>query len=125
MRSVKSVYLCLFFLFATFSFGLTPLFAQIEECDNLNKALIKYGVAKFNYHENRNDIGVFYDFKWDSKNKIIIVKRNNDDYPIVRFSLFDKKNILPGTIIKTFNGVDLSGINDYEIKRLHEKERRW
>ena len=119
MRSVKSVYLYLFFLFATFSFSLTPLFAQIEECDNLNKALIKYGVPKFSYHENRDDIGIFYGFEWDSKNKIITVKRNNDDYPIVRFSLFDKENILPGTIIKTFNGTDLSKINDYEIKKLH------
>ena len=24
-------------------------------------------MAKFNYHENRNDIVVFYDYKWDSK----------------------------------------------------------
>jgi hypothetical protein len=119
MRSIKSVCLYLFLLFITFGFSLTPLSAQIEECDNLNTALIEYGVPKFNYHENRNDIGVFYDFQWDSKNKIVIVNRNNDDYPIVRFSLFDKENILPGTIIKTFNGTDLSKINDYEIKRLN------
>jgi len=119
MRSIKSVCLYLFLLFITFGFSLTPLSAQIEECDNLNTALIEYGVPKFNYHENRNDIGVFYDFQWDSKNKIVIVNRNNDDYPIVRFSLFDKENILPGTIIKTFNGADLSKINDYEIKRLN------
>jgi len=119
MKLVKSVSLYLFLAFVTFGFNLTPLPAQIEECDNLNKALFDYGVPKFNYHENRNDIGVFYDFKWDSKNKIIIVKRNHDDYPVVRFSLFDKENILPGTIIKTFNGTDLSKINDYEIKKLH------
>ena len=119
MRLVKSFYLYLFFLFATYSFSLTPLFAQIEECDNLNTALIKYGVPKFNYHENREDIGIFYDFKWDSKNKIVVVKRNNNNYPIVRFSLFDKENILPGAIIKTFSGIDLSKLNDYEIKKLH------
>ena len=104
MRSIKSACLHLFFLFATFGFSLTPLSAQIEECDNLNKALIEHGNPKFNYHESRNDIGVFYDFEWDSKNKVVIVKRNNDDYPIVRFSLFDKENIFPGTIVKTFNG---------------------
>jgi len=120
MRFIKLVCLYLFLLFVTFGFSLTPLSAQIEECDNLNKALIEYGVPKFNYHENRNDIGVFYDFEWDSKNKVVEVKRNDDDYPIVRFSLFDKENILPGTIIKTFNGVDLSKINDYEIKKLHK-----
>tara|TARA_B100000315_G_scaffold260565_1_gene322997 strand:+ start:4507 stop:5994 length:1488 start_codon:yes stop_codon:yes gene_type:complete len=119
MRSIKSVCLYLFLPFVIFSFSLTPLSAQIEECDNLNKVLIEYGVPKFNYHENRNDIGVFYDFEWDSKNKIVIVKRNNDGYPIVRFSLFDKENILSGKIIKAFNGTDLSKINDYEVKRLH------
>ena len=121
MRSIKSVCFYFFFLFVAFGFSLTPLSAQIKECDHLNKALIDYGVPKFNYHENRNDIGVFYDFKWDSKNKIVIVKRNDDNYPIVRFSLFDKENILPGTIIKTFNGTDLSKVNnDDEIKRLHK-----
>ena len=74
MRSIKSVYLYLFLLFITFGFSLTPLSAQIEECDNLNTALIEYGVPKFNYHENRNDIGVFYDFQWEKKNKIVIIR---------------------------------------------------
>ena len=120
MRSIKLVCLYLFLLFITFGFSLTPLSAQIEECDKLNRVLIEYGKPKFNYHEDRNDIGIFYDFKWDSTNKVVQVKRNDDDYPIVRFSLFDKENILPGTIIKTFNGVDLSKINDYQIKKLHK-----
>ena len=126
MRSIKSTLFCLFFLFVTFCFNLTPLLAQakgttkvqvVEECDALNKALIKYGTPNFHFHENRNDIGIFYDFEW--KDKIIKVRRNDDNYPIVRFSLFDKENILPGTIIKTFNGVDLSIIDDDKIKKLH------
>ena len=120
MRSVKSIYLYLFLIFVTFALSLTSLSAQIEECDDLNTALIEYGIPKFNYHENRNDIGVFYDFEWNSENKVVIINRNNDGYPIVRFSLFDKENILPGAIIKKFNGTDLSKINDYEIKRLHK-----
>ena len=124
MRSIKSVCLYLFLLFITFGFSLTPLSAQVEECDKLNRALIKYGVPKFNYNENRNDIGVFYDFEWNSTNKVVQVKRSDDDYPIVRFSLFDKENILPGTIIKTFNGTDLSKINDYEIKRLNRSSSK-
>jgi len=120
METIKSVCLYLFLLLVAFAVNLKPLNAQVLECNDLNEALIKYGSAKFNYHENRNDVGIFYDFEWDSINKVIIIKRNNEDYPVVKFSLFDKKNILPGTIIKTFNGVNLSKINDYEIKKIHK-----
>ena len=108
----------MFFLFATFSFSLTPLIAQIEECDNLNKALLNHASKNFHFHESRNDVGIFYDFEWNDK--AVKLKRNDDNYPVVRFSLFDKKNILPGTIIKSFNGVDLSKIkDDDELKKLH------
>ena len=99
-------------LLVTFAFSLTPLFAQVEECDQLNKALIEQGNPYWHFHEDRNDVGIFYDFEW--KDEEIKIKRD-DNYPIVRFSLFDKKNILPGTVIKTFNGIDLSKINDLEM----------
>ena len=116
MKSIKSfcLYLCL--LLVTFTFSLTPLFAQVEECDQLNKALIEHGNPYWHFHEDRNDVGIFYDFEW--KDEEIKIKRD-DNYPVVRFSLFDKKNILPGTVIKTFNGIDLSKINDDEINKLH------
>ena len=131
MKLIKLSYFYLFLLFAIFSFNLTKSFAQtleksttkiqiVEECDELNNALIKYKIPNFHYHENRNDVGIFYDFEWNNKDKVIQLKRNDDGYPIVRFSLFNKENILPGTIIKTFNEIDLSKINDYEIKRLHK-----
>ena len=59
MRSIKSVCLYLFLLFITFGFSLTPLSAQVEECDKLNRALIKYGVPKFNYNENWKAVYLF------------------------------------------------------------------
>jgi len=119
MKLIKLVW---FFLLLLISFNtyLTYAFAEKEECNQVNKLLIKNTEEIFNYQESRNDIGVFYDFAWDEKNKRIITKRNDDDYPIVRFSLFDKKNIEPGSVIKTYNNIDLSEISDSKIKELHK-----
>ena len=40
------------------------------------------------FQETRNDIGLFYDFAWDKNNKKIIIKRDKENYPVIRFSLF-------------------------------------
>ena len=86
MKLIKSV--CFFLLLLIpFNTYLTYAFAEKEECNQVNKLLIKNTEEIFNYQESRNDIGVFYDFAWDDKK--IIIKRNDDGYPIVRFSLFD------------------------------------
>ena len=118
MKLIKSVW---FFLLLLISFNtyLTYAFAEKEECNQVNKLLIKDTEEKFYYQESRNDIGIFYDFDWDGTSKIII-KRNDKNYPIVRFSLFDKKNIEPGSVIKTYNNIDLSEINDSKIEELHK-----
>ena len=107
MKLIKSVW---FFSLLLISFNtyLTYAFAEKEECNQVNNLLIKNTEEIFNYQESRNDIGVFYDFAWDGKK--IIIKRDDGDYPIVRFSLFDKKNIVPGSVIKTYNNIDLSEI---------------
>ena len=118
MKLMKPISLCFLLFLLVFGFNVTALNAQIKECDDLNKALIKHGKKDFNFHENRNDVGIFYDFTWDGKKEIVKIKRTDDNYPVVRFSLFNKL-ILPGTIIKSFNGMDLSKINDDEIKRIH------
>ena len=78
-------------------------------------------VGKFEYHEDRNDIGIFYDFAYDPKDKIIKIKRNEKKFPIVRFSLFEKEKIIAGkTIIKSFNDIDLSKQDDDQIRELHK-----
>ena len=119
MKLIKSV---LFFLLLLISFNtyLTYAFAEKEECNQVNKYLITNPEEKFYYQESRNDIGIFYDFAWDGKNKIVKIKRNDESYPIVRFSLFDKKNIKPGSVIKTYNNIDLSEISDRKIEELHK-----
>ena len=68
MRSIKLFCLCFYLLFITFSFSLTQLFAQVEECDPLNEALLNYAPKGFHFHEYRNDVGIFYDFEWKGKN---------------------------------------------------------
>ena len=119
MKLIKSF---LFFLLLLISFNtyLTYAFAEKEECNQVNKLLIKDTEETFNYQESRNDIGVFYDFAWDEDNEIVEIKKNDEGYPIVRFSLFDKKNIKPGSVIKTYNNIDLSEISDEEIEELHK-----
>ena len=119
MKLIKSF---LFFLLLLISFNtyLTYAFADKEECNQVNKYLITNPEEKFYYQESRNDIGIFYDFAWDGTSKKIKVKRNDEGYPIVRFSLFDKKNIKPGSVIKTYNNIDLSKISDEKIEELHK-----
>ena len=70
---------------------------------------------EFPFLEERNDIGIFFDFEWNSKLQEIIIKRDKDKYPIIRFSLFDKKNLKNGIVIKKIQNIDLSKINDNEI----------
>ena len=70
---------------------------------------------KFPFLEERNDVGIFFDFKWDQGSKKIIIKRDNENYPIVRFSLFNKKEIKQGSTIGTIEGADLSKLNDTQL----------
>ena len=72
------------------------------------------------FQETRNDIGLIYDFAWDKKNKKIIIKRDKENYPVIRFSLFDKKNFPAGVSVKKYNNVNLSKISDKEIQQLHK-----
>tara|TARA_B110000211_G_scaffold214773_1_gene256431 strand:+ start:693 stop:2129 length:1437 start_codon:yes stop_codon:yes gene_type:complete len=102
---------------------LTISIAKADEIsEEFNKRIIEDSkFSAYHYTEERNDIGVFYDFAWDKKNQIIKIKRDQYNYPIVRFSLFNKIDILPGTIIKKFNDLDLSTIDDRKIKEIHKK----
>ena len=73
---------------------------------------------EFPFLEERNDVGIFFDFKWDKDLKKIIVRRDKDKYPIVRFSLFNKLDIEQGSIIKSVEGNDLSKLSDDKIKSI-------
>ena len=62
------------------------------------KFLVTGAISKFDGHI----------FTFDFNNKIIKIKRDENNFPIVRFSLFEKQNIIPGDVIVSFNKINLS-----------------
>ena len=80
--------------------------------------LDKHVQQEFPFLETRNDTGIFLDFKWDEDLKKIILKRDNNEYPIVRFSLFNKLVIEQGSVIKSLEGNDLSKLSDNKLNTL-------
>ena len=57
------------------------------------------------------------------KKKILVIKRNQENYPVVRLSFLENK-IPDGSIIKSLNGVDLSKIEDKEIIKLQKSSKK-
>ena len=123
MKSIKSVCFYLLLLFVSLGFVAKSLADNTinknnseviltDDCSPLDHNFVMLSKKNNNYkepwNESRNDIGVFYDFEWDKEYKKIKIKRDKSNYPIVRFSLFDKENISQGTVVKTFNKKDLS-----------------
>ena len=111
------IYLSLFF--QIFFFGTNSL-AEKWKCDNeIIDYIYKNDLRNFEYLENRDDGGIFFDNHWDSKEKKIIIKRDKDNNPIIRYSLFNSKDFIPGiTAIKKINSTDLSKISDKKINNL-------
>lgn len=89
----------------------SDLITYVEK-NTLNKKLIPF-------NEIRNDSGIFFDFDWDKEQKKIVIKRNKDNFPIIRYSLFDNKNFINNkTAIKKINSEDLSSLSDKNLKKL-------
>jgi hypothetical protein len=82
----------------------------------------KHTQAEFPFLEERNDPGIFLDFKWDEDLQKIIIKRDKDNYPIVKFSLFNKEEIKQGSVIKSYATVDLSKANDAQLNATFDYE---
>ncbi len=79
----------------------------------------KNNKRNFEYNEKRNDAGVHFDYHWDNNSKKIIVKRNKNNFPIVRYSLFDHKNFIANkTVIKKIDNFDLSKLSDKDLEKL-------
>ena len=94
-------------------------FAEEEKCGSKLITHIYQNTSDkyFHYNENRNDAGVYFEFKWDREQKKIIINRNKENYPIVGFSFFDNKNLTPSkTVIKKINSEDLSALSDKDKK---------
>ena len=118
MRAIRHLILTIISLLLSLNIS----YADITDVtDRFNKLILEKDNFDYPYLETRNDIGVFYDFTFDQNQKKIMVKRNDDGYPVVRFSLFDKKNIIPGDVVISYNDIDLSKINDEKIILLHKR----
>ena len=76
----------------------------------------------YEYTESRNDVGIFYEFNWNENTKEIEINRDSRKFPIVKFSFFENDKIIAGkTSIKSFNSINLSKLNDDQIKELSKK----
>ena len=124
MRIKKFIKTIIFYVFLlNLSFLNTNSYSDDRICENnLIDHIIKFGERNFEYNELRNDAGIHFAYDWDSKNNKIIVKRNKNNYPIIRYSLFDNKNFIPNkTIVKKIDNIDLSTIKDKDlIKRTYD-----
>ena len=86
-------------------------FANASECEDFGKKVDE----KYNPippYEEKNNLGIY----WALNSDQITVKRDNN-FPIVKFSLLEKK-LSPGTVVKKFNGTDLSEIDDEALLNL-------
>ena len=72
------------FLFLTLQTSL----ASADKCLDFEESIIKKNDLPYPA-EYRDDIGIFFDYEFDVETESIIIKKNNENYPIVRVSLFD------------------------------------
>ena len=93
-------------------------FADAAECETFGKKVDEQYDPIIPYEE-KNDLGIYWSYAWDQNNQKIIVNRDENNFPIVKFSLLEKK-LSPGTVVKKFNGTDLSEIDDEALLNLTE-----
>ena len=103
--------------------------ANADKCDKGSWSQILLENKHYHYEtpflEERNDIGIFFDFEWNSETQKIIIKRDKNNYPIIRFSLFDKTNLENGSVIKKIAGVNLSDRSDEQITKISKISGKW
>ena len=109
----KTLLLSLIFIFfSSITFANGPLCGS-----DVLDLIIQKDTRNMEYNEDRNDAGIHFVHAWDGKDKIII-KRNENKFPIVRYSLFDSKNFIPNkTVIKKIGNNDLSKLSDNELEK--------
>ena len=96
------------FILSLVSIFLNPINTQAEVvCSEWDRVITKNQLQQNYFQEERNDIGIFYDFEWDKEKKVIKIKRDAENYPIIRFSLFNKTDIAQGAIIKSYNDINI------------------
>lgn len=121
MNLTKYKLLLLFSLGALLS---NPSEIKADVAQDFNNLIYEKNVTgSYPYQEKRMDIGLFYDFAWNKYSKKIIIKRDKQNYPLTRFSLFNKKDFNRGTSVKKYNNINLSEVSDKKIKELHKENK--
>jgi len=117
-KFIKNIIFYAFLL--SLAFLNTNSYSDERICENnLIDHIIKFGERNFEYNELRNDAGIHFAYDWNRKNNKIIIKRNKNNFPIIRYALFDNKNFIPNkTSIKKINNYDLSQLNDVDLTKL-------
>ena len=125
MRLIYLIFLSLIFCFNSALVQAEDSERKLTTCELFEQAILERDLDEsfYPFMEKRNDAGIFYDYSWKSKIRSISIKRDENGYPIVRFSLFNKK-VLPGQAVRIFNGIDLSNKKDDEIIKLHETSKK-
>ena len=122
IKILNNLKLSLITIFLFIFFSSTSLSEQKTQflCDNeILEYLIDNDDRNSEYNETRNDSGIHFDYAWNKKDKKIIIKRDQNNFPIIRYALFDNKNFIPNkTSIKKINNFDLSQLNDVDLKSL-------
>jgi len=94
---------------------LTALKAAKDECDKFEELVDNKDI--FNYpSQTINDLGI--NFKYEGVDSKKIISRDKNNFPKIYISLTESKNLVPGTTIMSINEINLSEINDDEIKNL-------
>ena len=90
-----------------------------SECENFEDK-----VLSIPYPENgmitageqaKNDLGIFFYQEFDYDKDVIKIRRDKNNYPILKFSFFEK-NLEPGTSIIKIDEQDLSKLTKIEIE---------
>ena len=121
MNLIKTKFLLLFFVSVLLA---NPFKVKADVALDFNNRIYQnYVIKSYPFQEERNDIGLFYDFTWDKNIKKLTIKRDVKNYPLIRFSLFDKENFKEGTSVKKYNNVNLSKTPDKKIRELHKNSK--
>ena len=96
--------------------------AIADTCKNYYEALAELDTDTYP-SEKVNDLGIYWDYKWDNETQNKIIKRNKNKFPLIRISLFSPEKLTTGTILKTINNKDLSNTNDKDLWDLVENSK--
>ena len=103
-------------------------FSQVvigDECKNFEDKVLAIPYPENGYvtdgQQPKKNIGIFFHQEYDFSNNRIILKRNNDNYPIIKIS-FIERNIKPLTPLLKIDNIDLSALSDKKIEDLIKKD---